>query len=273
MKRMFLTAIVGGLSLAACAQAPQAPAPVAQPAAAAKPASAADQAAEARVRQALKALNPNLTIDYVAAAPMPGFRVVVVGGQVVYVSDDGKYLVQGGVLDMQSRRDAAETSVALMQYRRNLIDGVPHEQRIVFAPPNPKYTVSVFTDIECGYCRKLHSEIAEYNKQGIAVEYLAFPRMGLGTQDHKDMVSVWCSSDPKRALTDAKNGKGVAARDCTNPVAAEFEIGQRLGVNGTPAIFTAEGVQIGGYLAPAQMRAVLDQLAAAKPAATAGGMP
>ena len=76
--------------------------------------------------------------------------------------------------------------------------------RIVFAPPNPKYTVEVFTDIECGYCRKLHSEIAEYNRQGIAVQYMAFPRMGLGSQDHREMISVWCASDRKQALTDAK---------------------------------------------------------------------
>ncbi len=77
----------------------------------------------------------------------------------------------------------------------------------MFAPPNPKYTVTVFTDIECGYCRKLHSEIAEYNRQGIAIEYLAFPRMGLGSEDYRNMVSVWCASDRRKALTDAKNGK------------------------------------------------------------------
>jgi len=104
------------------------------------------------------------------------------------------------------------------------------------------------------------------------VEYMAFPRMGLGTQDHQEMIAVWCSANRQQALTDAKAGKAVADKDCKNPVAAEFNLGQKLGVNGTPAIFTDDGHQIGGYLPPAQMRAVLDQLAA-KPAATAGGMP
>jgi len=264
MKRMLLTALIGGLSLAACAQAPQTPATAAKPAAATGPATAADKAAEAQVRKVLKELNPELKIDYIGAAPMPSFREVIVGGQVAYVSDDGKYLMQGVVLDVATRRDVAEASAGLRRYRTDLIDSVPHSQRIVFAPPNPKYTISVFTDIECGYCRKLHSQIAEYNRQGIAVEYLAFPRMGLGTKDHKDMVSVWCAADPKRALTDAKADRPVPARTCNNPVATEYEVGQRLGISGTPAIFTAEGVQIGGYLSPTQMRARLDELAGGK---------
>ncbi|MFT3763172.1 MAG: DsbC family protein [Pseudoxanthomonas sp.] len=257
MKRLFLCAAIGGLSLAACAQAPQSPPTAAT--AAAKPAGAADKAAEERVRKALQALG--LKVDYIAAAPMAGFRQVIAGGQSIYVSDDGRYLMQGSVVDLQTRRDAGESSPALAGYRRELLETVPHAQRIVFAPPNPKYTVSVFTDIECGYCRKLHSQIAEYNKQGIAIEYLAFPRMGLGTKDHQDMVSVWCAADPKRALTEAKSGRTVPKRDCNNPVAAEFELGQRIGVNGTPAVFAPGGAQIGGYLTPAQMRAVLDGLA------------
>jgi thiol:disulfide interchange protein DsbC len=261
MKRFLLAAVFGGLSLAACAQAPQ-PAAAAQPVAA-RPASAADQAAEQNARKALKALNPKLQVDYVGAAPMPGFRVVVVDGAVVYVSDDGKYLLQGSVLDIPARQEAIDASDSLARYRLGLIGGVPQSQRIVFAPPNPKYTVSVFTDITCGYCRKLHSQIAEYNRQGIAVEYLAWPRSGPDSQDARDMASVWCAADPKRALTDAKAGKPVADKDCKNPVAQEYELGRRLGVSGTPAIFAANGRQIGGYLSPEQMRAVLDEMAAA----------
>ncbi|MFT4255351.1 MAG: thioredoxin fold domain-containing protein [Pseudoxanthomonas sp.] len=260
MKRMLLCAAIGGLSLAACAQAPQTPAATTP---AAKPASAADKVADDRVRQALKALNPKLQVDYIGAAPMQGFRQAVVGGSVVFVSDDGRYLVQGDVIDLQTRRNVGDSNAGLAAYRRSLLQGVPHAQRIVFAPPNPKYTVSVFTDIECGYCRKLHSQIADYNKQGIAIEYLAFPRMGLNTKDHKDMVSVWCAADPKSALTAAKSGKPTPARNCDNPVASEYALGQRLGVTGTPAVFAPDGTQIGGYLTPAQMRAVLDGLSGA----------
>ena len=103
---------------------------------------------------------------------------------------------------------------ASREVRRKLLKTIPVSDRIVFAPPNPKYTVSVFTDVECGYCRKLHSDIAEYNRQGIAIQYLAFPRMGLGSADFNKMVTVWCSADRRKALTDAKNGK-TAARTAT----------------------------------------------------------
>ena len=227
-----------------------------------------------RARSAVAQLNPRAQVDYVGAAPLPGFREVIAGGQLLYISDDGRYLMQGAVIDLQRQEDVMQNSAALAQYRTRLIATIPHGEKIVFAPPNAKYTVTVFTDIECGYCRKLHEEIAEINRQGIAVEYLAFPRMGLGSQDHKDMISVWCSPDRKRALTDAKAGKPVAPRDCKNPVTMEFDVGQRIGVSGTPAIYSAEGVQLGGYLPPAALRAKLDELAAKKaPAAAAGAAP
>jgi thiol:disulfide interchange protein DsbC len=261
MSRFVIAALLGALSLSACAQ-PAAPAATAAKPAAATPAGPADQ----KVRAALTTLDPNFQPDYIGAAPFPGFREVVVGGQVLYVSDDGRYLMQAQPFDIQAKQFAA--SEGLLAYRRKQLQTVPEADRIVFAPPNPKYTISVFTDIECGYCRKLHSEIAELNKQGIAVEYLAFPRMGLGSQDHKDMISVWCAADRKQALTAAKSGKPVAAKDCKNPVTMEYDLGQRLGVNGTPAIFGPDGTQLGGYLPPEQLRAALDKRAAA---VSAGG--
>ncbi|GHH57019.1 DsbC family protein [[Pseudomonas] boreopolis] len=268
MLRFAIAALLGALSLSACAQS-SAPAPApAKGTAAAKPAAApvapagpADQ----KVRAALTTLDPDFKPDYIGAAPFPGFREVVVGGQVLYVSDDGRYLMQAQPFDIQNKQFAA--SEGLLAYRRKQLEAIPKADRIVFAPPNPKYTISVFTDIECGYCRKLHSEIAELNKQGIAVEYLAFPRMGLGSQDYKDMVSVWCAADRKQALTAAKQGQPVSARSCKNPVTMEYDLGQRLGVNGTPAIFAPDGTQLGGYLPPAQLRAALDKRAAA----SAGG--
>ncbi len=265
-----IAALLASASLTACAQAPQ-PGAVAKPAAATAavttPASApapAGATAEARARAALQSLNPQVQIDYVGQAPLPGFREVIVGGQVVLVSDDGRYLVQGTVLDIAGKKDLTQSSAALSKYRVGLLNSVKASDRIIFAPPNAKYTVSVFTDIECGYCRKLHSEIPEYLRQGIAIEYMAFPRMGLGSKDHKDMISVWCASDRKQALTDAKNGKPVPQRSCqSTPVDMEYNIGQRLGISGTPAVFAADGSQLGGYLPPDKMREALDSLAAA----------
>ncbi len=273
MKHLFvIAALLGSSSLSACAQAPQPGATVAKPAAA-TPAVAKADSADGRTRQALQALNPNIQIDYVGASALPGFREAIVGGQVVLVSDDGRYLVQGQVLDMETKRELTQGSPALAKYRRGLLDSIKLKDRIVFAPPNPKYTIDVFTDVECGYCRKLHSEIAEYNRLGIEIQYMAFPRMGLGSQDHRDMISVWCASDRKQALTDAKSDKPIVARDCTNPVNMEYDIGQRLGISGTPAIFAPDGTQLGGYLPPQQLREALDKLAAANQTGAPAGMP
>jgi thiol:disulfide interchange protein DsbC len=277
MRRFLPFFVLAGLSLSACAQQPQNAAAQSAPAKAAgapaaSPVAAGSDPVDARVRAALKQLNPQVQVDYIGKSPLPGFREVIAAGQLVYVSDDGKYLLQGSLVDIARRQDLMQASPALAGYRQALLKSIKASDRIVFAPANPKYTVSVFTDIECGYCRKLHSQIADYNKQGIAVEYMAWPRMGLGSQDHKDMISVWCAADRKKALTEAKLGGKVTARDCTNPVNMEYDIGQRLGISGTPAVFAPDGSQIGGYLPPAEMRAALDKLAAAE-AGKPAGMP
>ena len=264
MKRLTL-ALLGALSLSACAQAPAPTATAAKPGAQASAAGASEQVLaagtpEARAREALRRLNPQIKVEHIGAAPLPGFREAIVGGQVVYVSDDGKYLLQGKLFDIAAKKDLGEAS--MNKLRVDLLKTIPVSDRIVFAPPNAKYTVAVFTDVECGYCRKLHSEIAEYNKQGIAVQYLAFPRMGLGSEDFKKMVSVWCAADKRQALTAAKSEKPVASKDCKNPVTMQYDLGQRMGLTGTPMILAADGSQLGGYLPPAQLRAALDKLTA-----------
>lgn len=277
MKRI-LFALLGAISLSACAQAPQGAAAKADPVKPAAPAAAgsapkvAAGSADARAVAAVRTLNEKVPVDKVGPAPMPGFREVLVGGQVVYVSDDGRYLFlpgSGGALfDTQAKRNLMEDTLAGM--RRDLIKTIPVSERIVFAPANPKHTVTVFTDVECGYCRKLHNEIAEYNRQGIAVEYLAFPRMGIGSEDYKKMVSVWCAADRRKALTDAKSDHGnVSAKQCKNTVEQQYEVGQRAGLTGTPMILNADGIQLGGYVPPAQLREALDKLAAESKTKTA----
>jgi thiol:disulfide interchange protein DsbC len=260
MLRVAFAALLGALSLTACAQQPSAPAANKGAAAPASTAASAGGTADQRVRSALLTLDPKFQPDFIGAAPFPGFREVLVGGQVLYVSDDGRYLMQSQPYDIQNK--APVSSAGLLSYRQKLLAKVPRSERIVFAAPNAKYTVSVFTDIECGYCRKLHQDIAELNRNGISVEYLAFPRMGLGSQDYTDMISVWCADDRKQALTAAKTGKPVAPKNCTNPVAMQYTLGQQIGVNGTPAIFAADGTQLGGYVPPAQMKAALERISA-----------
>lgn len=272
MNRLPIAALLGALSLSACAQSPS-PAVAAKPGAerkAADTAQAPKPAAgtpDARAVEAIRTLNAQVKIDHVGAAPIPGFREVLVAGQTIYMSDDGRYMLQGNLYDNTTKTDLSQ--VSLGKLRRELLKTVPLSDRIVFAPPNPKYTLSVFTDIECGYCRKLHSDIAEYNRQGIAIQYLAFPRMGLGSPDHKKMIAVWCATDRKQALTDAKNGKPIAMKDCTNPVTMHYDLGQRMGLTGTPMLINSDGKQLPGYMPPAEMRAALDKMAAetaAKPA-------
>lgn len=267
MKRLVL-AVLGAISLSACAQAPggsvlQAPAAATTPAKPAAPTPAAGTA-EARAIAAVRALNPQVEVERVAAAPMPGFREAIVAGQVVYVSDDGRYLFlpgSGGALfDVTAKKNLSEDAMAAV--RKQLLETIPTSERIVFAPAKPKYTVTVFTDVECGYCRKLHSEIAEYNRQGIAIEYLAFPRMGLGSDDYRKMVAVWCAPDRRKALTAAKNDHGPTKADCKSSVNQQYDVGQRVGLTGTPMILTREGVQLGGYIPPAALREALDKLAA-----------
>ena len=264
--KTIIALLLATASLSACAQQP---APSAAAAAAAKPAAAAKTAAgpaiapgtaAARARDAVRSIDPNIAIEQVSPAPMPGFQAVIVGGQVLYVSNDGKYLIQGSLYDVGARRDLGED--AMKRVRVELLRSVPVADRIVFAPKDPKYTVTVFTDVECGYCRKFHSQIAEYNKLGIAVEYLAFPRMGLGSEDFRKMVAVWCAPDRRKALTDAKNDRNIPAGNCTNPVTMEYQLGRRAGLTGTPMVLAADGTQLGGYLAPEQLRAALDALAA-----------
>lgn len=272
--KILLFAALGALSLTACAQSPS-PSAAGKPAAVSAPTSpaAAKPVAgtpDARAVDAVRALSPQATVEKVAAAPMPGFREVVVGGQIAYVSDDGKYLFvpgQGGaVFDVARRENLTEASLAAQ--RKSLLEAIPVSERIVFGPPNPKYRVAVFTDVSCGYCRKLHNEIGEYNRQGIAIEYLAFPRAGLGSPDYNTMVSIWCSPDRRKALTDAKNDRRVPARTCKTSVNQQYDVGQRAGLTGTPMIVTEDGTQLGGYVPAARLRQILDELAAKAAAPT-----
>ena len=217
---------------------------------------AADTPAQAAARKALTDLVPQAKVDVIEPAPMPGFQQLIVGSQLVYVSDDGKYVMQGTLFDTSTQQDLTGTRLAVEVKKK--LDAVPAARRIVFAPAGkPQYKITVFTDIDCGYCRKLHSQIAEYNKRGIEVDYLFFPRSGVGTESWDKAVSVWCAKDRKAAFTAAKGGQTPPLLKCDNPIAEDFALGAQVGVGGTPTIFMADGVKIGGYLDPDQMLARL----------------
>ncbi len=221
------------------------------------------QASEDQVKTAIQTLVPNAKIDSIAESVIPGLYEVVLDSQIVYVSQDGKYLVQGSVFDIGKRADLTEQTRAGI--RRGALQSIPKDQRIVFAPAGmPKHTLTVFTDIDCGYCRRMHSQVADYNRLGIAVEYVFFPRSGPGTESWQKAVSVYCADDRRVAMTDAKAGQPVPEKTCANPIQEHFDLGSKVGVNGTPAVFTEDGTQVGGYSAPDQLIQRLDQLAAQK---------
>lgn len=213
------------------------------------------------VEDGIRSLAPQAESIAISETPIDGLLMVQVNGDIVYATADGKYMIQGRVLDIQTREDLTE--VARAEIRRELLAGVDASKQITFAPEKPAYDLMVFTDIDCGYCRKLHAQIAEYNQQGIAIHYMAFPRAGVGSRSYEKAVSVWCASDPQDALTQAKLGAEPDPAQCDNPVTEQYQLGQALGVTGTPSLVMADGQMIPGYVPPEQLKQRLDQLAAA----------
>lgn len=187
--------------------------------------------------------------DGVAPTPVPGIVEVRRGADIVYMSSDGKYVFTGNLYETATHQNLTEARQR--ELRRSLIDSLPESQMVVFSPPNPKYTVTVFTDVDCVYCRAFHKQIAVYNRLGVRVRYVFFPRTGPDTESWYKAEQVWCSSDRKQALTHAKLGESLAAKVCSNnPVARDYALGEAIGLQGTPGIVASNGAMLGGYLAP-----------------------
>jgi thiol:disulfide interchange protein DsbC len=263
-------AAAGSGSLAAPVHAQDQPAKATAPAKAATPARAVAPAGKstvpADVRARVVSKLDGATAEDVGPSPIPGLYEVTMGGLIAYVSSDGKYLVSGNVYDL-------DTQVNLTASRRNearakALAAARDDQMIVFSPANAKMTVTVFTDIDCGYCRKFHGQIADLNKAGIRVRYMMFPRSGPGTESWRKAEAVWCSADRRDALTRAKRGEEVKAKPCTGAAAiqTQYSMGEDLGVEGTPAIFTQTGDYVGGFMTPDQLVKVIQE--AEKSAAT-----
>ena len=199
------------------------------------------------VRDAVKRLVGNLEPDSVRAAPVPGFFEVSAAGEILYVSGDGRYLFHGNLYDVAKRRNLTEDTRRVL--RRAVLDELDEDSLIVFAPAGrTKHRLVVFTDVDCPYCAKFHLEVSDLNEQGVEIRYAAWPRTPPGTESFDRSISVWCARDRHRAMTDAKAGRSIAAATCDNPVEEHSDIGVRLGVTGTPTLFTETGAVIGGYV-------------------------
>jgi len=194
--------------------------------------------------------------DSIAPSAIPGLYEVVIGGQVLYLSEDGRFAIQGDMLDLNGQANL--TNKRRGELRGKAIQTIGENNMIVFGPEGPvKNTITVFTDIDCGYCRKMHSQIAEYNKEGIKIRYLWFPREGVGSESYQKAVSVWCAQDRREAMTKAKRGESVETKTCDNPVRAQYELAQKLGVRGTPSMILESGEMLPGYVPPTQLAQLL----------------
>ena len=215
----------------------------------------ADQAAdEAAIRKTLGQVDA----DAISPTPVPGIYEVVAGPHVVYISADGRYMFQGELTDMLTR-------VSLTEPRRReitlaTIQAVDEAEMIVYEPKKTKHTITVFTDIDCGYCRKLHNEMDEYLAAGIRVRYMMFPRAGKGSGSYNKAVAVFCADDRNKALTDAKNGKPIDMKTCDSPIDMHMTLVEQLGARGTPYIIFEDGDTQPGYVPAKQMAKLLDQL-------------
>ena len=201
------------------------------------------------ILKALSAARPDLQYEQPRPSPMAGlYEVQVKGGPLLYIDADASHFISGDVFAVQKSGFVNLAEQGRQKERAELIAAVKPEDMIIFAPENPKATIAVFTDVDCGYCRKLHSEVAELNELGIAVHYLAFPRAGLGSPSFRKIASAWCAKDPGAALTSLKNGEEIPENVCAdNPVAAQILLGEKVGVNGTPALVLEDGTLVPGY--------------------------
>lgn len=203
----------------------------------------------------------DVKVEDVKPSPIEGLYEIRSGAEVGYVSVDGRFYVDGDVFDMTSKENLTERR--RQEGRVALLAQISDGDTIVFAPAGPvRHTLTVFTDIDCTYCRRLHQEIGELNRLGIRVRYLFYPRTGPDTESWRKAEAVWCSADRRDALTRAKRGEAVKAKNCETPIAAQYALGRELGIQGTPGIVTDRGEYLAGYLPAASMAEYLAMSAA-----------
>lgn len=212
----------------------------------------------------LKRLPPGAKLDDLRPSPIAGIYEYAQGAEISYLTGDGKYYLDGNLYDMDSRENLTEAHRT--HARMTLVNAVPESQMLIFSPDKPRYTITVFTDVDCAYCRKLHSEMAQLNKLGVRVRYMFYPRSGPNTESWRKAEAVWCATNRNEALTRAKAGGAIdMTKTCgTTPVAREYALGQSIGVRGTPAILTENGDYIAGYMPPNELVQQIKELQLAR---------
>jgi thiol:disulfide interchange protein DsbC len=225
-------------------------------------ASAADTQLD-KVRKAVAGKLPGITPDMVSPSTAPGLYQIRKGSQFAYVTNDGRYLIEGDMIDLVTGDEVTE--LQRQGARLAVLGQFGPDSVIEFPAKDQKYSITVFTDIDCGYCRKLHSEIDQYNAAGIGIRYMFYPRSGPNTDSFTKAEQVWCSADRREALTQAKRGTRLQAPvNCANPVKRQYEAGDALGINATPMLILQDGEIVRGYLPPAALAGRLAQKSAGR---------
>lgn len=218
----------------------------------------AADAPEVVIKRELEASRPDIKVQSIAPSEIAGFYTVqLANGPQVYATADGKYFLLG---DLFSVQPAPKGFVNLAEQKRNgeraklLATLNPKEMVIFKAQGKTKSVITVFTDVDCGYCRKLHKEVPQLNSLGIEVRYLAWPRAGIGSETYQKMVTIWCAKDRNAMMTRYKNGESVPLSTCKeNPVSMQYSLGEKMGINGTPALIKTDGELLPGYMPAADL--------------------
>jgi len=212
------------------------------------------------IERKLSAVRPDLNFKVLSESPIPGiYEVQVEDGPLVFVTSDGSHFIDGNLYQIMPTQFVDLKEVRLIEMRQQIFSQLSTDEMIVFKPADKtKAIINVFTDIDCGYCRKLHKEVPMLNAMGVEVRYLAYPRAGLESESYLKIATAWCAEDPNQALTDFKNGKDSNISICDdNPVADHFKLGGSIGVNGTPATVLMDGTLLPGYRTAADFAQVL----------------
>ena len=211
---------------------------------------AADDDDFAELRKALAERLPDIKVTSINETPLEGIYELISSGQIYYLSGDGRFVIEGELIDLEARKNL--TTERLGSLHLALINDMDEAEMLVYKgesddPSKPNRSITVFTDVSCGYCRKLHTELDTFIESGVDVRYLLFPRAGLGTPAAQALESVWCADDPQGAMTIAKSGGKVAEKTCENPIENHMAVAEQIGLRGTPLIYLDNGVRIPGY--------------------------
>ena len=187
--------------------------------------------------------------DFAAESSIPGLYEVRLQGRIFYLDGQGRFMMDGTLFDLDTMKNLTEES--MRSYRKQVMSRIKADDVITYSPSKTKYTVSVFTDVDCGYCRKFHSHIRELQAMGVQVRYLFAPFQGDNAKARAE--AVWCSGNQRKSMDQAKLGRSIPLRRCDNPLEKHLQVVRELGINGTPSIYLENGVLIGGYLPPQRL--------------------